>query len=92
MTDHDVNRPTPATAPIHTSTTIIEKRSGGGGMVVIAIIGLALLLAVGYFLMVSDARENAQSEAVIGAAKSVGDAAGSVGDAAKDAADKLKDE
>lgn len=75
-------------APTHT-TTIIEKRSGSG-TVILSIIGLALLLAIGYFLLVNDSREDAKSEAVIGAAQSIDDAATSIGDTAKTAGEKLK--
>lgn len=71
------------------TTTNIERRSGGSA-VIIGIIGLALLLAVGYFLLVNDSREDAKSDAAIGASQSIDRAASSVGDAAQDAGDKLK--
>lgn len=89
MTDYRTTTDGTATEqPVHT-TTIIEKRRGGSG-VILAIIALALAVAVGFFYFASESRENAESDAVIGAAESVGDAARSVGDAAQDAADKLK--
>lgn len=55
----------------------------GGSVVVLGIIGLALLLAIGYFLLVNDRREGSKTEAVIGTAQSVDKAANSIVDAAK---------
>jgi uncharacterized protein HemX len=73
--------------PVH--VTIVERSSGSG--VVFALVALALILAIGFFYLTNDRRDDRQAEAVTGAAQSVDDAAKMVGDAAKDAADKLRD-
>lgn len=65
---------------------VVERRGGGGGGVVIAaIIGIALVLIVGYFLMNMSQNEAVESNAIAGAAESVGNAADNVGAAARDA-------
>ena len=66
--------------------TIVERRSGGGmGGIVALIIGLALVLVIGWFLMNMNRNEALESNAVAGAAESVGNAADTVGEAARDA-------
>ncbi|WP_191555003.1 hypothetical protein [Brevundimonas aurantiaca] len=66
--------------------TIVERRSGGGmGGIVALIIGLALVLIIGWFLMNMNRNEAIESNAVAGAAESVGNAADTVGEAARDA-------
>ncbi|MBV2146912.1 hypothetical protein KRZ98_01215 [Sphingobium sp. AS12] len=70
---------------------IIVERSRGSG-VVFALVALALILAIGFFYLTNDRRDDRQAEAVTGAAQSVDDAAKMVGDAAKDAADKLRND
>lgn len=70
------------------STVVVERRGGGAGL----LIGLAVLILVvigGIYLYNQNARENLKTDAVTGAAKSVGDAAEDVGGAAKDAAKKV---
>ncbi|RJG55477.1 hypothetical protein D0Z70_08720 [Sphingobium terrigena] len=73
--------------PVH--VTIVERSRGSG--VVFALVALALILAIGFFYLTNDRRDDRQAEAITGAAQSVDDAAKMVGDAAKDAADKLRD-
>jgi hypothetical protein len=66
--------------------TIVERRSGGGmGGIVALIIGLALVLVIGWFLMNMNRNDAIESNAVAGAAESVGNAADTVGEAARDA-------
>ena len=66
--------------------TIVERRSGGGmGGIVALIIGLALVLIIGWFLMTMNRNGAIESNAVAGAAESVGNAADTVGEAARDA-------
>ena len=72
--------------PVHTHTTVIEKRGGGSGI----LIGIVLLIAVAigaFYLMNRANNDNAQTDAITQAAKSVGDGADKVGDAAKKAAE-----
>ncbi|MDE0878443.1 MAG: hypothetical protein OSB00_07220 [Sphingomonas bacterium] len=63
-----------------THTTVIE-RSGGGAGWLIAIILLAAVVIGGFFLLNQSRNDNAKTEAVTSAAKSVGDTADKVGDA-----------
>ena len=66
--------------------TIVERRSGGGmGGIVALIIGLALVLVIGWFLMNMNRNDAIESNAVAGAAESVGNAADNIGEAARDA-------
>lgn len=71
------------------SVTIVEHRGGNG--VVMGIIAIALVLAIGFFLLVSDKRQDAQTQAAIDAAQSVDRAAQKMGDAAAEAARKMRD-
>ncbi|MFA4940212.1 hypothetical protein [Brevundimonas sp.] len=67
-------------------TTIVERRSGSGmGAIVALIIGLLAVLVIGYFLMNMDRNDAVESNAIAGAAESVGNAADNIGDAARDA-------
>ena len=68
--------------PTHFTTTEPSRGSG----VVFALVALALILAIGFFYLTNDRRDDRQAEAV-----TVDDAAKLVGDAAKNAADKLRD-
>lgn len=71
----------PAAAPV-----IVERRGGGGlGGVIALIIGLALVLIIGWFLMNMNRNDAIESNAIAGAAESVGGAAETIGDAARDA-------
>jgi type II secretory pathway pseudopilin PulG len=65
-----------------THTTVIEKR-GSGGVALIAIAILAIIAVAAYFLVMNDTRE---TDAVTGAAQSVGQAADQAGEAATGAA------
>ena len=73
--------------PVH-AATIVEQRSGGG-LVILAIIALALILAIGYFLIQKPNPRNSQANAVAAAAESVGDSATRAGDAVAKTAEKL---
>lgn len=67
-------------------TTVVERRSGSGmGAIVALIIGLLAVLVIGYFLMNMNRNDAIESNAVAGAAESVGNAADNIGDAARDA-------
>ena|GEM_PF-376432 len=72
----------PAAAPV-----IVEGRRGGGGMgaIVALVIGLALVVVIGWFLINMNRNDAVESNAVAGAAESVGNAAENIGDAARDA-------
>jgi hypothetical protein len=70
----------PAAAPV-----IVERRGGGLGGVIALIIGLALVLIIGWFLMNMNRNDAIESNAIAGAAESVGGAAENIGDAARDA-------
>jgi hypothetical protein len=73
--------PSPAAAPV-----VVERRSGGGmGGVIALVIGLALVLIIGWFLMNMNRNDAIESNAIAGAAESVGGAADNIGDAARDA-------
>lgn len=79
--------------PVHANpehVSVMERPRGGG--VVFALVALALLLAIGFFYLTNDRREDRAAEAVTQAAGSVDDAARIVGDAAKNAADKLRND
>ncbi|HEX7853956.1 MAG TPA: hypothetical protein VF503_09695 [Sphingobium sp.] len=69
-------------------TTIIERRSGSGGLMIAMIVVIALVAVIAFFLFQQDAREQRQSDAVVGAARSVGDAAKDAARAVSDAADR----
>lgn len=65
-------------------TTVVERRGSGAGL----LIGLAVLILVvvgAIYLINQNNREAVETQAVTGAAESVGDAAKDVGDAAKEA-------
>ena len=74
------------------TTTVVERR-GGSSAIVWAIIGLALVAIVAFFLVrMSDSRAARDAEvgaAASSAAESVGEAAGAIGDAADRAADTV---
>ena len=65
--------------------TVVERRGGGAGAVVALIIGLLAVVVIGYFLMNMNRNDAVESNAVAGAAESVGNAADNIGDAARDA-------
>ncbi len=71
-----------------THTTVIERRSSGAGMMVGMIVVIALIAAIAYFLFAADSREQAETNAVVGAAEQVGDAAQGAADAIGQAADE----
>ena len=81
--DGRVERITETTAA---PTTVVERRSGSGmGAIVALIIGLLAVLVIGYFLMNMNNNEAVESNAIAGAAESVGNAADNIGEAARDA-------
>ncbi|PZT97499.1 MAG: hypothetical protein DI624_10375 [Brevundimonas sp.] len=65
--------------------TVVERRGGGAGAVVALIIGLLAVVVIGYFLMNMNRNDAVESNAVAGAAESVGNAADNIGEAARDA-------
>lgn len=72
-------------------TTVVERRSGSGmGAIVALIVGLLAVLVIGYFLMNMNRNDAIESNAVAGAAESVGNAADNIGEAARDAVPERK--
>lgn len=65
--------------------TVVERRGAGAGAVVALIIGLLAVVVIGYFLMNMNRNDAVESNAVAGAAESVGNAADNIGKAARDA-------
>lgn len=70
--------------------TVVERSHGSG--LLLAIVAIALILAIGFFYLSSERREDRQADAVTNAAGAVDDAARIVGDAAKNAADTLRND
>ncbi|WP_246623177.1 hypothetical protein [Sphingomonas colocasiae] len=68
-------------------TTVVERR--GGGSVIIAIILVAMIAVVAFFMLDMNRGETRKDDAVADAAGKVGDSAKKIGDAAEKAADKL---
>ena len=64
---------------------VVERRGMGAGGVIALILGLAVVVIVGYFLMNMSRNDAIETNAVAGAAESVGNAADNVGQAARDA-------
>lgn len=75
--------------PSANRTTIIERRTGGGLMVAMIIL-IALVAAIAFFLFKREAREQRQTEAVVGAAMSLGDAAKEAGRSISEAAKRTQ--
>jgi len=67
-------------------TPVVERRGSGMGAIVALILGLALILLVGYFLMNMSRNDAIETNAVAGAAESVGNAADNVGEAVSNVA------
>lgn len=78
--DGTVERTSTGAAPV------VERRGGGAGGIIALVIGLALVVIVGYFLMNMSRNDAIETNAVAGAAESVGNAADNVGQAVRDAA------
>lgn len=66
-------------------TTVVERRGSGMGAIVALVIGLLAVIVIGYFLMNMNRNDAVESNAIAGAAESVGNAADNIGDAARDA-------
>lgn len=64
---------------------VVAERAGGVGGIVALVLGLLLVAIVGYFLMNMSRNDAIETNAVAGAAESVGNAADNVGDAASSA-------
>ncbi len=72
----------------HVSTadhqTVVTERGGGGGLGILGIVVALIAVAViGYFLLNMNRSEQVESNAIAGAAESVGNAAENIGDAAE---------
>ncbi|WAC23281.1 hypothetical protein [Blastomonas sp. SL216] len=74
--------------PVHTHTTVIERKSGGGSGIMMALL-LLIVVVGGFFAWQFLQQGEVRTDAVAGAANEVGDAAQKVGDAAQDAAQKI---
>ncbi|MEK7343873.1 MAG: hypothetical protein AABZ73_08635 [Pseudomonadota bacterium] len=69
----------------------VNKGERGSG-VIFALVVIALILAIIFFYLTREAREDRRAEAVTRAASVVDDAARAMGDTAKTAADRLRDQ
>lgn len=67
---------------------LIERSQGSG--VVFALVALALVLAIGFFYLTNEGRDDRRADAVTRAADSVDRAASRAGDAAQNAANSLR--
>lgn len=76
--------------PLCDDRPLCDQRKRRG--VVYLIVGLALLLAIGFFFIAEKNKQDARSTAVTKAAEKIDDAAQSVGDAAGRAFDRLRNE
>lgn len=74
--------------PIRQDDPPVERSQGSG--VVFALVALALVLAIGFFYLTNDGRDDRRADAVTEAADSVDRAASRAGEAAKNAADSLR--
>lgn len=61
-----------------------------GSGVIFVIVALALLLAIGFFYLTDERRDDRRADDITKAAGSLDDAAKKLGDAAKDAANSLR--
>ncbi|WP_409019999.1 hypothetical protein [Brevundimonas vesicularis] len=65
-------------------TVVTERSGGGGGLGILGIVVALIAVAViGYFLLNMNRSEQVESNAIAGAAESVGNAAENIGDAAE---------
>lgn len=67
-----------------------SDRPQGSGGIVFALVALALILAIGFFYLTNESREDRRADAITQAANSVDNGARIVGEAARNAADKLR--
>ena len=72
--------------PVHAP---MAERSHGSGLV-FTLVALALVLAIGFFYVTNESRDDRRADAVTQAADSVDRAASRAGDAARNAADSLR--
>lgn len=70
--------------------SVVRKSQGSG--VIFAVVALALILAIAFFYMTNERRQDRQADKVTRAAGAVDDAARIVGEAAHNAADVLRKE
>ncbi|WP_420143735.1 hypothetical protein [Sphingobium sp.] len=84
----DLTPPHDPAPPHHVSAA---PQSHGGG-VVFGLVALALVLAIGFFYLTNDRRDDMRADKVTQAAGAVDDAARVVGDAAQNAADALRNQ
>ena len=81
-TEHTEPRPDGTVERTTTTDRVAVKGGGGGaGTIVAVVIGLLLVGVVAYFLMNMSRNDDIETNAVAGAAESVGNAADRVGDA-----------
>ena len=71
------------------SPVIVERRGSGAGTIIAAIVGLAVVALIAYFLINMNRQDAVRTDAVSDAASSVAGAADQVGDAAGRAADTV---
>lgn len=83
MGDSPARREDPAVQPI-----VAERLHRSG--IVLFLVTLALILAIGFFYMTNENRQDRQADAVTQAADQADDAVELVGGAAKNAADTLR--
>ncbi len=66
-----------------TPTTVVHEKSGGGMGFLGIIVAILAIGVVGYFLFTLSQTKQVESNAIAGAAESIGNAADNVGEAAK---------
>ena len=83
MVDDPIRQDDP---PVEVS--VVERSQGSG--VIFTLVALALVLAIGFFYLTNDGRDDRRADAVTKAADSVDKAASRAGEAARDAANSLR--
>ncbi|HEX7782941.1 MAG TPA: hypothetical protein VF509_09055 [Sphingobium sp.] len=84
------NSPEPFDDRLLNDRPLCEQSRLRGSGIIIAILAIAVLLAVAFFYISSERREDARTNAAINAAEAVDNAARNVGDATQKAAEKLR--
>ncbi|MFZ2998420.1 hypothetical protein [Sphingobium sp.] len=73
--------------PVHISTVRASKGSG----IVFFLVSLSLVLAIAFFYMTKEVREDNRADAMVQAVAAVGDQAAHIGESARKAGNRLLD-